>query len=241
MADKLPFYITIIAMQLHYDSLSPSEAIAIQNNLRQQILLKPLSKPVTTIAGSDISFNKFSTTVYAGIVVMKFPSLQVIETFSVIDEINFPYVPGLLAFREVPALVKAWEGLKTKPDVLVLDGHGISHPRRMGIATHFGVLMQTPTLGCAKSLLTGKYSEPANEPGSTTDLIHQNEVVAKVLRTKRNVKPVFVSPGNLITQDECLQLMLQCVRGYRIPEPTRLAHHFVNEVRVKNGEKSVGE
>ncbi len=224
-------------MQLDYDSILPTDAIAIQNNLRQQIQLQPMGKPVTTIAGSDISFNKFSTTVYAGIVVMKFPTLQVMETVSVIDETNFLYVPGLLAFREVPALVKAWEALKIKPDVLVLDGHGISHPRRMGIATHFGVLMQTPTLGCAKSLLTGKYTEPANEPGSTTNLIHQNEIVANVLRTKRNTKPVFVSPGNLITQKECLQLILQCVRGYRIPEPTRLAHNFVNEVRVKAGEK----
>lgn len=224
-------------MPLNYDSLSPSEAIAIQSKLRQQIQLQPLGKPVTTIAGSDISFNKFSTTVYAGIVVMQFPSLQVIETVSVIDETSFPYVPGLLAFREVPALVKAWEQLKIKPDVLVLDGHGISHPRRTGIATHFGVLMQTPTLGCAKSLLTGKYAEPSNEPGNATDLIHQNELVAKVLRTKRNVKPVFVSPGNLITQDESLQLILQCVRGYRIPEPTRLAHNFVNEVRIANKEK----
>ena len=225
-------------MLLQYDSLSPTEAVAIQSELRQQIQLTPLGKPVTTIAGSDISFNKFSTTVYAGIVVMQFPSLQVIETVSVIDETNFPYVPGLLAFREVPALVKAWEALKIKPDVLVLDGHGISHPRRMGIATHFGVLMQTPTLGCAKSLLTGKYTEPANEPGSTSDLIHQNELVAKVLRTKRNTKPVFVSPGNLITQDESLELILQCVRGYRIPEPTRLAHNFVNEVRIANKDKA---
>ena len=227
-------------MTLNYDALSPTEAVAIQNELRSKIQLKPLEKPVQLIAGSDISFNKFSETVYAGIVVMKFPELQVVETVSVVDEIKFPYVPGLLAFREVPALVKCWEQLKTKPDVLVLDGHGISHPRRLGIATHFGVLMQTPTLGCAKSLLTGKYQQPANDPGAATDLIHQNEVVAKVLRTKRNTKPVFVSPGNLITQAECLQIILHCIRGYRIPEPTRLAHNFVNEVRIQHGNKADG-
>ena len=228
-------------MNLNYDTLSPTEAVAIQNDLRSQILLKPLEKPVTLVAGSDISFNKYSETVYAGIVVMKFPSLQVIETVSVVDVAKFPYVPGLLAFREVPALVKCWEQLQNKPDVLVLDGHGISHPRRMGIATHFGVLMQTATMGCAKSLLTGKFQEPANEPGATTDLIHKNEVVAKVLRTKRNTKPVFISPGNLITQAECLQIILQCVRGYRIPEPTRLTHNFVNQVRVQHGEKATSE
>ena len=118
-------------------------------------------------------------------------------------------------------------------DVLVLDGHGIAHPRRVGIATHFGLVMQTPTIGCAKSVLTGKYAEPPNEPGTYTDLIHHNEVIAKVLRTKRNVKPVVVSPGNLISMQQSLDIILQCVRKYRIPEPTRFAHNFVNEERRK--------
>lgn len=219
-------------MSIEYDRLSPSEAIALQQELRQKITLKPLEKPVSTIAGADISFNKYSTTVYAGIVVLSFPDLQVIDKASVTDTTEFPYIPGLLAFREVPALSKAWEKLSTKPDVLVLDGHGIAHPRRMGIATHFGVVMQTPTLGCAKSLLTGRFNEPDNEPGSYTDLVHQNEVIGKVLRTKKNCKPVFVSPGNLITMEESIDLILQCIRKYRIPEPTRLAHNYVNEVRT---------
>ncbi|MDQ2753160.1 MAG: endonuclease V, partial [Bacteroidota bacterium] len=144
-----------------------------------------------------------------------------------------PYIPGLLAFREVPALSKAWENLTRKPDVLVLDGHGIAHPRRMGIATHFGIALQTPTMGCAKSLLTGKYVEPGMEAGSVSDLFHKDELIGKVLRTKKNVKPVFISPGNLITMDESLELIKQCVGKYRIPEPTRLAHLFVNELRVK--------
>lgn len=219
-------------MSIEYDRLSPSEAIALQQELRQKITLKPLEKPVSTIAGADISFNKYSTTVYAGIVVLSFPDLQVIDKASVTDTTEFPYIPGLLAFREVPALSKAWEKLSTKPDVLVLDGHGIAHPRRMGIATHFGVVMQTPTLGCAKSLLTGRFKEPDNEPGSYTDMVHQNEVIGKVLRTKKNCKPVFVSPGNLITMEESIDLILQCIRKYRIPEPTRLAHNYVNEVRT---------
>lgn len=223
-----------LIMTTPYDSLSPAEAVAIQNELRQQIRLKPLENPIKLIAGADISFNKYSETVYAGIVVMQFPSMQVVETVSVVDETRFPYVPGLLAFREVPALAKCWEKLAHKPNLLVLDGHGISHPRRMGIATHFGVLMQTPTMGCAKSLLTGKYEEPPNEPGAATDLIHKGEVVAKVLRTKRNVKPVFISPGHLVTQNECMHIILQCVKGYRLPEPTRKAHLFVNEVRVQH-------
>src|ERR1700712_4724244 len=161
-------------MPLNYNHLSPAEAVAIQKELRQQLNLSPLQKEITTIAGADISFNKYSTTVYAGIVVLQFPSLQVIETKAVVDITEFPYIPGLLAFREVPALSKAWEALTIKPDVLVLDGHGIAHPRRMGIATHFGLVMQTPTIGCAKSVLTGKFIAPPNEPGAYTDLIHQN-------------------------------------------------------------------
>jgi deoxyribonuclease V len=220
-------------MPLDYNHLTPQQAVAIQKELRQQLNLSPLQKEVTTIGGADISFNKYSTTVYAGIVVLQFPSLQVVETKAVVDTTEFPYIPGLLAFREVPALSKAWEALTLKPDVLVLDGHGIAHPRRMGIATHFGLVMQTPTIGCAKSVLTGKYIEPPIEAGTYTDLIHQNEVIAKVLRTKRNTKPVFVSPGNLISMEQSLSIIMQCVRKYRIPEPTRFAHNFVNEERRK--------
>lgn len=219
-------------MPIQYDHLTPAEAIALQQELRTKIHLKPLEKPVTTIAGADISFNKYSTTVYAGIVVMSFPELQILDKAAVTGITEFPYIPGLLAFREVPALSKAWEKLSIKPDVLVLDGHGIAHPRRMGIAAHFGVVMQTPTLGCAKSRLTGRFEEPANEPPAYTDLIHQHEIVGKVLRTKKNCKPVFISPGNLITMEESMELILQCIRKYRIPEPTRLAHNYVNEVRT---------
>ncbi len=220
-------------MIISYENITPQQAIQQQTELREQLRIQPLEKEITTIAGADISFNKYSTTVYAGIVVMHFPSLQVIETSGVTDETTFPYVPGLLAFREVPALSKAWEGLQIKPDVLVLDGHGIAHPRRMGIAAHFGVVMNTPTLGCAKSLLTGRFTEPSTEAGSVTDLVAKNELIGKVLRTKKNVKPVFISPGNLITMDESLELIKRCVGKYRIPEPTRLAHNFVNELRVK--------
>ena len=220
-------------MIISYENITPGEAVILQTKLREQLQIKPLNKAIHTIAGADISFNKYSTTVYAGIVVMQFPSLQVIETSGIVDEAMFPYIPGLLAFREVPALSKAWEKVKIKPDVLVLDGHGIAHPRRMGIAAHFGVVIDTPTLGCAKSLLTGKYDEPAPEAGSVSDLISKGELIGKVLRTKKNTKPVFISPGNLITMDESVSLIRQCVGKYRIPEPTRLAHNFVNELRVK--------
>lgn len=235
LALLLPWF----SMPLQYNHLSAQEAIALQKELRHRLNISPFKGNIKTIGGADISFNKYSTTVYAGIVVLSFPSLEIIASHAVVDETEFPYIPGLLAFREVPALTKAWEGLPVQPDVLVVDGHGIAHPRRMGIATHFGIVMQTPTIGCAKKVLAGKYTEPPLDAGQATDLVHQHEVIGKVLRTKKNVKPVFVSPGHLISMDQSLEIILQCVRKYRLPEPTRLAHNYVNEVRIKYLSKSV--
>jgi deoxyribonuclease V len=216
-----------------YNNLSPEEAIALQKQLRTKVQLTPLQKEVTTIGGADISFNKYSETVYAGIVVLSYPALQVIHKAAVITTVAFPYIPGLLAFREVPALAQAWNSLAVKPDVLVLDGHGIAHPRRMGIATHFVIIAGIPTIGCAKSLLTGKYSDLGVNAFDTAPLISKNEIIGTVLRTKQKINPVFVSPGNLITMEESVQLIKNCVVKYRIPTPTRLAHNYVNEVRVK--------
>lgn len=216
-----------------YNDLTPEAAIALQQQLKIQVELKPLPKEVTTIGGADISFNKFSDVVYAGIVVLSYPALEVLHRKAVIAKVTFPYIPGLLAFREVPALAEAWNELEIKPDVLVLDGHGIAHPRRMGIATHFGVVAQTPTIGCAKSILTGRYSDLGNNAFDTVPLISKKEIIGMVLRTRPKVKPVFVSPGNLITMQESLEIIKNCVVKYRIPTPTRLAHNYVNEVRVK--------
>jgi deoxyribonuclease V len=216
-----------------YNKLSSEEAIALQQQLRTQVQLTPLQKEVTTIGGADISFNKYSETVYAGIVVLSYPHLEVIDKAAVITEVNFPYIPGLLAFREVPALAQAWNKLAIKPDVLVLDGHGIAHPRRMGIATHFGIIANHPTIGCAKSMLTGKYTDLGENTFDTAPLISKNEIIGTVLRTKLKTNPVFVSPGNLITMEESVELIKNCVVKYRIPTPTRLAHNYVNEIRVK--------
>jgi deoxyribonuclease V len=216
-----------------YGNLSPKEAVSLQRELASQTRLLPLEKPPLSIGGADISFNKFSDVVYAGIVVLSLPSLEILERASVTSMATFPYVPGLLAFRELPALMEVWEKLANKPDVLVLDGQGIAHPRRMGIATHFGIVAGVPAMGCAKSLLTGKYEEPGTEAGSVADLIATNgDKIGEVLRTKERTKPVFISPGNLITQQECTELMMRCVTKYRIPEPTRQAHLLVNEVRL---------
>jgi Deoxyinosine 3''endonuclease (endonuclease V) len=218
----------------NYNNLTPSEAVALQKELRDKVQLTPLQHPVKTVAGADISFNKFSEIVYAGIIVLSYPDMQPIAQSGVVTSTKFPYIPGLLGFREVPALVEAWNKLDTKPDVLILDGHGIAHPRRMGIATHFGLVAHTPTLGCAKSLLTGKYEEPGQLPGSTSPLVDKGEIIGEVLRTKLKCKPVYISPGHLITQGQSLEIIKNCIGKYRIPEPTRLAHLLVNQLRTGN-------
>jgi len=199
--------------------------------LRERVRLRPLAKEIETIAGADISFNKFEATVYAGIVVLRLPSLEVIEEVCVVSETRFPYVPGLLSFRESPSVLEAWAKLKTEPDAVMFDGQGIAHPRRVGIASHVGLIINRPTLGCAKSLLVGKYAEPARERGAWTPLLDKGEVVGAVVRTKTNVQPIFVSPGHLIDLAGAIDLTLQSDGGYRQPEPTRRAHHLVNALR----------
>lgn len=217
--------------ELNYNGLKVAEATLIQNNLRDSIIIRPRDFPIKVIAGADISFNKFSTTVYAGVVLLRFPELVPVGYCLVKKEVLFPYVPGYLAFREVPVLMDAWDKLPVKPDLLVADGHGIAHPRRMGIASHFGVLTQTPTIGCAKKVLCGQYEEPALTAGSSSSLVFKDEVVGIALRTKNSVKPVFVSPGHLIDVPGAVDIIKQCVGRYRIPEPTRMAHNMVNMFR----------
>lgn len=219
--------------------MTPAEAVALQKELRNKVQLTPLQHPLKTIAGADISFNRFSDTVYAGIIVLSFPDMIPIAETGVVATAKFPYVPGLLGFREVPALVEAWNKLNVKPDVLVLDGHGIAHPRRMGIATHFGLVAHAPTLGCAKSLLTGKYQEPENMQYATSPLMDKQEQIGIVLKTKLNCKPVFVSPGHLISMQQSIDIVKQCVGKYRIPEPTRLAHLLVNQLRTGYNNKEL--
>ncbi|CAL1518308.1 deoxyribonuclease V [Chitinophaga sp. MM2321] len=218
---------------INYNELSVPEATILQKEMRDKVIIQPYNGPVNYIAGADISFNKFSTTVYAGIVLLRFPELTPVGYSLVKKEVTFPYVPGFLAFREVPALLDAWEQLPQKPDVLVVDGHGIAHPRRMGIASHFGVLTNHPTIGSAKKKLFGAYEEPGPNRGDYTPLTDkQGMVMGSVLRSKQKVKPIFVSPGHLMDVAGSLQLILQCVQRYRLPEPTRLAHNAVNQFRL---------
>src|SRR5437588_2908154 len=217
--------------QLHDWKVTPREAVELQKSLRERVRLVPLAKKVRTIAGADISFNKFEPTVYAGIVVLRLPSLEVVEEVGVVSETKFPYVPGLLSFRETPSVLEAWAKLKAEPDAVMFDGQGIAHPRRVGIASHVGLLIDRPTLGCAKSVLVGKFEEPGEERGSWTPLIDKGETVGAAVRTKTRVQPIYVSPGHLIDVAGAIELTLRCDGGYRQPEPTRRAHLLVNALR----------
>jgi deoxyribonuclease V len=216
-------------------NVTPKEAIAIQKTLRDQVRLEPLSGTLRRIGGADVSMDRFAKEGFAGFVTLTYPELVLIDHAVVKRDIPFPYIPGLLSFREIPMLLDAWEALTTKPDVLLVDGIGIAHPRRLGIATHLGLVLDVPTIGVAKSVLIGTYEEPPNVPGAYTylyDSKHQQEKLGVALRTKLNVKPVFVSPGHRITLEESVDIVRSCVVKHRLPEPTRLAHNTVNEYRV---------
>jgi deoxyribonuclease V len=227
------------SLPLHRWDLTPREAVEVQQRMRNMVRLRPLARPVGAIAGADISYNKFSETVFAGIVVLSLPDLRIVETAGVRSVAKFPYLPGLLSFREAPSLLEAWEKLKTKPDVLMFDGQGIAHPRRFGIACHVGVLLDWPTIGCAKSILVGRYGELGLEAGSQSPLVDKGEQVGVALRTKSKVAPVYVSPGHLMDLDSAVDLVLRSTTKYRLPEPTRQAHLLVNRLRVEAGENEV--
>lgn len=219
---------------MHEWSLTPQEAVEVQKGLRNQVELIPLPQPPRSIGGCDVSMNMFAKDGFAGFVTLSFPDLTLIDKVAVKSAIHFPYIPGLLSFREIPLLMKAWEKLATKPDVLVVDGVGIAHPRRLGIASHLGLILNVPTIGCAKSVLTGRYDEPENVLGTFSYLRDSKttEIIGAALRTKLNVKPVFISPGHRITLSESLELIRASIRKHRLPEPTRRAHLVINEERI---------
>ncbi len=215
----------------HAWDLSPTEAVALQQELKTQIALQPLPRPVGLIGGADISFNLYSDIFYAGIVVLNYQTLEVVETATFRQRVDFPYVPGLLSFREIPSLLLAWEKLKQKPDVVMVDGHGIAHPRRMGIATHFGLVTGTPTLGCAKKILTGKFAALGPERGDFSPIVDRGQAVGYALRSKQRVNPIFISPGHLLDLRGALDIARHCLLKHKLPEPTRRAHLLVNEFR----------
>lgn len=215
-----------------YEKVSIPDATRIQNELRLTLDIAERDVNITTIGGADISLNLYETTVYAGIIVLSFPQLKPIAYSLVKGETHFPYVPGFLAFREVPTLLQVWEQMPVKPSVLVVDGHGIAHPRRSGIAAHFGALVNHAAMGCAKNLLFGKYEEPGMEQAASSPILDGNEQIGHALRSKAKTAPVYISPGNKMGMQNSLDIIKQCMGKYRIPEPTRLAHELVNRFRT---------
>jgi deoxyribonuclease V len=211
--------------------LSPPEARQLQQELASRVVAGPaLDLPgVRHVAGADVSTQ--GETAYATVVVLEFPGLTLVEVRGFEAPLRFPYVPGLLSFREVPPVVGALEKVETEVDAIILDAHGLAHPRRMGLASHLGLLLDIPTVGCAKSRLVGSYEEPGRKKGSATDLMHRGETVGRVLRTREGVSPVYVSVGNGIDLESAVDLVLACCTKYRLPESTRQAHSFANKLR----------
>lgn len=222
----------VITPELNYDQLTIGEATLIQQQLRGHLNLEPFQKAIKTIAGADISLALYSETVYAGLVILSYPELQPIAYSLVKSGTIFPYVPGYLAFREIPAILKAYEQIPVKPDVIMFDGNGILHARRMGIASHFGVITDTVTMGCAKKKLAGKYEDPGPFKGEHSPVTDKGDVIGYAVRTKEKVKPVFISPGHQMSLEDSLGLALKCTGKHRLPEPTRRAHEYVNKFRT---------
>ncbi len=214
-----------------YDSLSMSQASELQRSLTDRLDLNARQGPLRIIAGADISLNRFGKEVFAGIVLFRFEDMQPVGYSLAKGYTHFPYVPGYLAFREIPSLLKAWEQIPVKPDVVMVDGNGIIHPRKMGIASHFSLLTGVPSLGCAKRKLTGEYTDPSDEKGAASPLTFKGEILGYALRTKPRVKPVFISPGSGMSLQDSLSIAMQCVRRHRLPEPTRITHDYVNLFR----------
>ena len=206
--------------------------MSIQVGLRDRLLLSERrSGKARFVAGADISYSKGDDRFFAAVVVLDTGTLQTVTQTVHAERVRFPYIPGLLSFREGPPLLKAFEKLDVAPDVVLFDGQGIAHPRGLGLASHLGLFLDVPAIGCAKTRLVGEHGEPGKEAGSRTDLVLEGRVVGAVLRTKTGVKPVFVSQGHRIGLKRSVDIVLSCCGGYRIPEPVRRAHLLVNEIR----------
>lgn len=226
---------------LHRWNLSYSKARHCQSALASRVRFIPLKKQPKLIAGLDCTFTKDGQKIIAAVVVLKSPDFTPVETASASRKLTFPYIPGLLSFREAPACIAAVKKLKTTPDIFIIDGQGIAHPRRLGLAAHLGLFFDKPTIGCAKSRLTGFFEEPPSEKGAYSLLKDKKDVkqdtryetIGAVVRTRTNVKPVFVSVGNKCLLKDAVKITLRCATKYRLPEPTRLAHQLVGKLRLK--------
>lgn len=216
---------------LHPWNVSVPEAKRIQERLREMVVVSPLEQQIRYVGGADVSFDRGSNVVHAAVVVLRFRDLSLVERKGRMEVVDFPYVPGLLAFREGPPVIHAWEELEHQPDAVLFDAHGFAHPRRFGLACHLGVIFDVPSVGCAKSVLVGSYDEPGLKAREFSALVDKGEEVGVALRTRNGVSPVFVTVGHKVDLPSAVELTLKCVKGYRVPEPTRQAHLAVNALR----------
>jgi len=221
----------LVCGPLHSWNLSYREAAALQVQLRRRLRALPLRPWPRCVAGADVAYEKQSNLTFAAVVVLALPDLETIEERTAVCEVHFPYVPGLLSFREGPALLAAFRMLRRKPDAVIFDGQGKAHPRGLGLAAHMGLWLDLPTVGCAKSRLVGEAEEPGPRAGDRTPLRYRGRVVGALLRTRDNVRPVFVSAGHRMRLADAVKLVLRCCKGYRLPEPTRRAHALVTALR----------
>jgi deoxyribonuclease V len=222
--------------QVHSWQVTTEEARAIQLRLTGLVSREnEVSRP-RLVGGVDISAPRFQGMVRGAVVVLSYPELEVVEVGVVEQRVDFPYIPGLLSFRESPVILAAYEKLRLKPDLILVDGQGIAHPRRFGLASHLGLLLGIPTIGCAKSLLCGNPGVVGIEAGSLSEIRDNGEVIGVALRTKASVRPVYVSIGHKVDLAAAVSWVSNCCRGYRLPEPTRLAHLAAsgNPLTIKN-------
>jgi deoxyribonuclease V len=224
-------------LRLHRWDVTPQEAVGIQQDLRSRVIARDDGpQDFRTVAAMDVSYDRHSPWIFAAIVVLGLPGFDLVERAVVRCREQFPYIPGLLSFRESPAGLEAWGRLRTRPDCLICDGHGYAHPRRFGFACHFGLLVDLPTIGLAKSLLVGSFQEPGRKRGAVADLVDGNEVIGAALRTRDDAAPVFVSVGHRINLATAIITVLACSPRFRIPEPIRQAHTLVNRLRKVGAE-----
>ncbi len=223
-----PYNAGVYLRHIHDWDLTPTEAIALQSRLAPQVVRDGNPGAVRLVAAADVAYVErapawAASTARAAVVVMSYPALEVVEERVVQTRVTFPYVPGLLSFREIPALATALEQVESAPDLLLVDGQGHAHPRRLGIASHLGLLVEIPTIGCAKSRLCGEASEPGRDRAATTPLIDKSEQIGAVVRTKDGVKPLYISTGHMIALDSAVDWVLRLTTTRRLPEPARLA------------------
>ncbi|MEW6358615.1 MAG: deoxyribonuclease V [Planctomycetota bacterium] len=219
--------------KLHPWRVGYARARQIQEELCSRLILRAPRKKFRLVAGTDISYSKKDDRFFGAVIVLSLPDLEEVERATAIGRVEFPYIPGLLSFREAPILLKAFEQLRTIPDLVLFDGQGTAHPRGLGLASHLGLVLDIPSIGCAKSRLCGEHGEVGAEAGSHAPLKLDGKIIGSVVRTRDHVNPIFVSPGHRMGFRSAVTWTLRCCAGYRIPEPTRRAHHLVNELRMK--------